>query len=326
MNKRMLSLLVAILLGLSVTACGQSQVSDAGAQTEMTEDTQETIDIEESGSVAGKSGMDAALLGVWSFYDTVSDEYSQFDFMDDGTMTIRVNDFEAEASYEINDGQLHLAFISGDAFDAQDMTYEVVDDTLVLKRDQDNALTLTKGAFEVVKSSTAQTKASETSETKAEVKAVTYKPVRGDLVELMNNDTLSLNAVSIESMPSEDGETLDTLAVRLLMKNTSEQNISVIIVEQGLNGVASGEQVYSGYASLVPGTTYKTTLASEFSSLTEKIAFPIAGSETYAIAVIVLPEGADVDAAVQSYFESGQAADAISVTPVNINLSSFTIS
>ena len=322
MNKRMLSLLAAVMLGLSVTACGQS--GNTQPESETSESIEETIKVEESASVAGKTGTDAALLGVWSSYDMVTDDYSQFIFSDDGTLTIRVNDFETKASYTVENDVLHMDFISGDAFDVQDMQYVVTDDTLVLTRENDAELTLTKGAFEVVKSSTAETKASAESETEAEVKAIKYIPVSGDSVNLMNNGVLNLNAASVESIPSEDGAALDMLAVRLLMQNTSAQNISVLVVERNFNGNTSGEHVYSAYENLVPGTTYKTTLAPDFSAQSEKIAYPVSGSETYTVTVITLSEGEDVDAAAQSYFENGQVANATSVTDVNINLSAFT--
>ena len=58
--------------------------------------------------------------------------------------------------------------------------------------------------------------------------------------------------------------------------------------------------------------------------MTDKIAYPLTGNETYTVTVITLPEGEDVDAAAMSYFENGQVANAISVTDVNINLSAFT--
>ena len=323
MNKRMLSLLAAMMLGLSVTACGQD--SSTKPQSETAETIEEKITVEESSSIAGKTGMDAALLGVWSSYDTVTDDYNQFIFSDDGTVAIRVNNFEAKASYTVTDDVLHMEFISGDAFETQDMKYAVAEDTLVLTRDNNEALTLNKGAFEVVKSSTAETKASAASETKApEIKAVKYIPVSGDLVKLMNNGTLNLSAASVESIPSEDGAALDMLAVRLLMQNTSAKNISVVVIERNFSGNTSGEQVYSAYENLVPGTTYKTTLAPDFGTLTDKIAYPLTGNETYTVTVITLPEGEDVDAAAMSYFENGQVANAISVTDVNINLSAFT--
>ena len=165
MNKRMLSLLAAMMLGLSVTACGQD--SSTKPQSETAETIEEKITVEESSSIAGKTGMDAALLGVWSSYDTVTDDYNQFIFSDDGTVAIRVNNFEAKASYTVTDDVLHMEFISGDAFETQDMKYAVAEDTLVLTRDNNEALSLNKGAFEVVKSSTAETKASAASETKA---------------------------------------------------------------------------------------------------------------------------------------------------------------
>ena len=155
-------------------------------------------------------------------------------------------------------------------------------------------------------------------------KRLKYIPVSGDLVNLMNNGTLNLSAASVESIPSEDGAALDMLAVRLLMQNTSAKNISVVVIERNFSGNTSGEQVYSAYEDLVPGTTYKTTLAPDFGTLTDKIAYPVTGNETYTVTVITLPEGEDVDAAAQSYFENGQVANAISVTDVNINLSAFT--
>ena len=158
MKKRMLSLLAAMMLGLSVTACGQD--SSTKPQSETAETIEEKITVEESSSIAGKTGMDAALLGVWSSYDTVTDDYNQFIFSDDGTVAIRVNNFEAKAYYTVTDDVLHMEFISGDAFETQDMKYAVAEDTLVLTRDNNEALTLNKGAFEVVKSSTAETKAS----------------------------------------------------------------------------------------------------------------------------------------------------------------------
>ena len=139
MNKRMLSLLTAVMLGLSVTACGQG--SSTQQQSETTETIEETIKVEESSSIAGKTGMDAALLGVWSSYDTVTDDYSQLIFSDDGTVTIRVNDFETKASYTVENDAIHMEFISGDAFEAQDMHYIAAEETLILIRDNDAELT-----------------------------------------------------------------------------------------------------------------------------------------------------------------------------------------
>lgn len=326
MNKRIVTIFTSALMGFSMTACGQSAVETSESETVP---QTETIFIEESDTSASQNDeLLSDLVGVWSYYDAMSDEYSQFNFDEDGTVTIRQDDYEAEAAYELDGDEMTLIYVSGEAFEDQTLGFEIDADgeTLTLTTDDGVDLVLGKGAFEVKKSSTAQTGNTNTaaeSETEA-IESIQYDPISGDTVNVLNG-TMKLDVVSLMTMPSADGASLESLSIRFLMENTSSVTVSVLLIQQNFNGISSDDLVYSGYEGVAPGTLYKSTITPGFDGMTTQAAFPVSGASTYTMTVIVLQDGADFDTAAKEYASSGAVADAISVDTAVINFSNFAV-